>query len=127
MKTKLYTLVLALLAFYLQSCNGVDQEDPELNELLRSCQTTDPIRDLQWLADLDNKYAQQSLMYRIRIVEFERTGYIILDDPASSSPMSTIFDCQGNAVLDTSLSDVHYNDFMKNIRTVKVLKSKNWP
>lgn len=127
MKTKLYILVLSVLAFCVQSCEGLDQDNPELNELLLSCQSTNPIADLQWLADLDEKYEEQSNMYHIRIVEFERIGYIMIEDPSSSSPMSTIFDCQGNKVLETSLSDVSYNDFMKNISTVKVLKSKNWP
>ncbi len=127
MNIKIYILFLVMLAFYAHSCNSIDQDNPELNELLLSCQSTDPINELEWLANLDKEYEELSYMYRIRIVEFEKNGYILVEDPASSSPMSTIFDCQGNAVLDTSLSDVHYNDFMKNIITIKVLRSKNWP
>tara|TARA_R110000850_G_C9991609_1_gene467091 strand:- start:1450 stop:1833 length:384 start_codon:yes stop_codon:yes gene_type:complete len=127
MKTKLYTLILALLAFYLQSCNGVDQEDPELSELLRSCQTTDPIRDLQWLADLDAEHEKVNHRYRIMVVEFDKKGFIVLDGTLSSSPASTIFNCNGDVALDSTLSEITYNDFIENMRIVKVLKTKNWP
>ncbi|MFC4870566.1 hypothetical protein [Negadavirga shengliensis] len=120
-------LAIIILALGTQSCSSTDQDNPELNELLLACQTTDPINELQWLADLDAKYDEQSNMYRIRIVEFEKTGYIMIEDPASSSPMQTIFDCRGDVAFDTDLLDVSYNDFMKNIRTIKVLKTKNWP
>src|SRR5690606_25094531 len=103
MKLKLCIPFLALMAFCVQSCGNMDQDHPELNELLISCETTNPMTELQWLADLDKKYEKQSNMYRIRIVEYERIGYIMIENPESSSPMSTIFDCQGNAVLETSL------------------------
>jgi hypothetical protein len=127
MKPKLFVLALAAMAFYIQSCDHLDQDHPELNDGLLSCQTSDPMAELQWLADLDKQYEEQSYMYRIRIVEYEKSGYFMIENPESSSPMSTIFDCQGNAVLETNLRGVHYNDFIKNIRTVKTLKSKNWP
>jgi len=66
-------------------------------------------------------------MYQIRIFEFEYNGYILLENMESSSPRSTIFECQGDGEFETTLKDVHYNNFIKNIRTSKVLKSKNWP
>ena len=127
MKTTVNILVLAILAVCINACDSINQDDSELNELLLSCQTTDPINELQWLADLDEKYDSLVYMYQIRIVEFEGNGYILLEDGVSSSPMSTVFDCQEDVAFNTSLSEVHYNDFMKNIETVKVLKSKNWP
>lgn len=127
MKKIIGVFALAMVMCCTLGCEGVDQDDPELNELLLSCQTSDPIKELRWLADLAEKYEQQSLMYRIRVVEFDHRGYILIEDPTSSSPMSTIFDCQGEVVLATSLSHVHYNEFITNIRTVKVLQSKNWP
>lgn len=127
MKTKLCILVLAILALYAQSCNNVDQDNPELNELLLSCQTTDPIKDLQWLADLDAEHEKVSHRYRIMVVEFDKKGFIVLDGTLSSSPASTIFDCNGDVAFDSTLSEVTYNDFIESMRIVKVLKTKNWP
>lgn len=127
MKTKLYILVFSLLAIYIQSCNNLDQDDPELNELLLSCDTTDPINDLHWLADLDAEYEQLWHTYRIMVVEFERKGYIVLDGTLSSSPASTIFNCNGDVALDSTLRGITYNEFIDNMRIVKVLKTKNWP
>lgn len=118
---------MALLAFYSQSCSSVDQDDPELNELLISCQTTDPIRDLQWLADLDAEHEKANHRYRIMVVEFDRKGFIVLDGTLSSSPASTIFNCNGDVALESTLSEITYNDFIENMRIVKVLKTKNWP
>ena len=127
MKTKLCILALALLAFYSQSCNSVNQDDPELNDLLLSCQTTDPIKDLQWLADLDAEHDKVNHRYRIMVVEFDRKGFIVLDGTLSSSPASTIFNCNGDLALDSTLSGITYNDFIENMRIIKVLKIKNWP
>ncbi len=127
MKTTFYLLAVVLLLFGTAACNSLEQDDERMKELLSACQTTDPMNELQWLADLDAKYEQQSHMYRIRVVEFEGNGFILLEDFLSSSPMSTIFDCTGQVAFDTTLSGVHYNDFMGGIQTVKVLRSKNWP
>tara|TARA_R110002096_G_scaffold126622_2_gene273868 strand:- start:1432 stop:1815 length:384 start_codon:yes stop_codon:yes gene_type:complete len=127
MKTRIYILAIALLAFFSQSCNSVDQDDPELNELLLSCNATDPINDLQWLGDLDAEYEQLWQTYRIMVVEFERKGYIVLDGTLSSSPASTIFNCNGDVALNSTLKGISYNDFIDNMRIVKVLKTKNWP
>ena len=127
MKKTFYLLSFFLLAFWIQACNSVEQDDERMRQLLSACQTRDPMNELQWLADLDAKYEQQSHNYRIRVVEFEGSGYILLEDFVSSSPISTIFDCTGQMAFGTTLADVSYNDFMKGIRTVKVLKSKNWP
>jgi hypothetical protein len=128
MKTKLYILVLAFMAFYSQSCTSVDQDDPELNELLLSCQTTDPINDLQWLADLDAEHEKVNHRYRIMVVEFDRKSFIVLDGTLSSSPASTIFNCNGDVAFDSTLSETTtYNNFIENMRLIKVLKTKNWP
>ncbi|WP_439489094.1 hypothetical protein [Algoriphagus sp.] len=127
MKTKLCILALVLLAYYSQSCNSVDPDDPELNELLLSCQAKDPINDLQWLADLDEEHEKLSHRYRIMIVEFDRKGFIVLDGTLSSSPVSTIFNCNGDVAFDNTLREITYNDFIDNMRIVKVLKTKNWP
>lgn len=118
---------MALLALYTQSCDSVDQENPELNELLLTCQTTDPIRDLQWLADLDEEHEKVDHRYRIMVVEFDRKSFIVLDGNLSSSPASTIFNCNGDVALDSTLRGITYNEFINNMRIVKVLKTKNWP
>ncbi len=127
MKTTFYLLVAVLALFGTAACNSIEQDDERMKELLSACQTTDPMTELQWLADLDAKYEQQSHMYRIRVVEFEGNSYILFDDWLSSSPMSNIFECTGENAFNTTLAGVHYNDLMKGIQTVKVLKSKNWP
>ena len=121
----LITLLLSIL--WLQGCSSIEQDDERMRELLSSCNTTDPMKELGWLADLDQRYEKQSHRYQIRVVEYNNEGYILLEDFVSSSPMSTIFDCSGEIAFNTSLAGVHYNDFMKQIKTVKVLKSKNWP
>ena len=127
MKTRIRILALALLAYYTQSCNSVDQDDPELKDLSLSCQTTDPIRELQWLADLDSQYEQLWNTYRIMVVEYDKKGFIVLDGTLSSSPASTIFNCNGEVAFNSTLSKITYNDFIDNMRIVDVLKTKNWP
>ncbi|MEB2776485.1 hypothetical protein SYJ56_14275 [Algoriphagus sp. D3-2-R+10] len=56
MKAFNFLAFLAVLAFCLQSCNDLDHDIPEFNELLLSCQTSDPINELQWLTTLAEKY-----------------------------------------------------------------------
>ena len=127
MEKKRFIFVLCVMVICIQSCNHLDQDDQELNELVLSCQTADPINELQWLADLDAEYEQLWHTYRIMIVEFDSKGFIVLDGTLSSSPASTIFNCNGDVALDSTLRGITYNDFIENMRIVKVLKTKNWP
>ncbi len=122
---KIILITSILCSISLLSCD-VKKADtdpaPELNASL-SCNVADPINDLSWLKSIVTTLDSYKAGHRaVKLVDYKSVSYIVVEEIYSSSPASTIYDCQGNQALKSI--NVTYNQFINDAKETKVLYSK---
>ncbi|UHG93261.1 hypothetical protein [Spirosoma oryzicola] len=126
MKTLAKIALLALTTTFL-SCEASQSDDkpqPEVSNPEASCNVADPINDLDWLKSIVTTLNSYKAGYRaVKLVDYQSKPYFVVEEIYSSSPASTIYDCQGNKALKAL--NVTYNQFITDAKEVKVLYSKN--
>lgn len=109
----------AVFLFTAFNCNPDKKLNPDKGYFAKK-----PLETIPWAKDELARFQRlRSGPLQGTIFSFKQEYFLAFENPILSSPMSHIFDCSGKNI---SEREIHYNDFTKDAKKLKVLLEKTY-